>query len=521
MAYLEWTIFVLHALAAITASWHALLYKRDSRAAFGWIGVCILFPLAGPLLYYLLGVNRVESRARLLGQSKSGGMSAGKFDGEYGDKKPARRQFIDFERGAGLTAVNAVSAEALEDNIQYAGLIRAGQTVTGQALFAGNHIDVLHNGEGAYPPMLAAIEQAERSVYLMTYIFETNGTGRRFIEVLGQAVSRGVDVRVMIDGVGEKYSLPRATRLLKRLGVEVCRSNPPRLIPPSLSLNLRNHRKILVVDNRIGFTGGINIGDRHLVARPVIRKPVADIHFSVTGPVVAQLATTFADGWQQATRQTLPTMEHQSVRSEPPVTTPTFPGAALTETGGKGSAAGSRCRVIVDGPDENLDRLALVLESAVSSAQRSICIMTPYFLPSRALTGAIQGAALRGVNVKIVLPGKNNLPYVHWATRNMLWELLYYQVEVFYQPPPFAHSKLLLVDGNYALVGSANIDPRSLRLNYELGLEIYDEQTTGALGQHFQDVVAVSRPVTLAEVDGRSLAQRTRDSLCWLFSPYL
>lgn len=477
MTYLNWMIVVLHALTAVVASWHALLYKRDSRAAFGWIGVCILFPLVGPLLYYLLGVNRVENRARLL----SG-------------KKPHRR-FVDFERGA---EPSRLAELRIGPDNSSTGLARASLAITGQSLVAGNHVAALFNGENAYPPMLAAIDNASESICLMTYIFETNSTGRHFIGALGNAVARGVDVRVIIDGMGEKYSFPRAAHLLKRVGVAVSLYNPPRLLPPTLSINLRSHRKVLVIDNVIGFTGGMNIGDRHLVKEPVVKKPVADIHFALQGPVVAQLRSVFAASWHQATRQELPAF-------------------AISDK----VFGNSSCRVIIDGPDENLDRLALVLQAAVTSAQHSIRIMTPYFLPSQALIGGLQSAALRGVNVELILPGLNNLPYVHWATRNMLWELLYYNINVFYQPPPFAHSKLFLVDDNYVLMGSANIDPRSLRLNFELGVEIYDPALSTELNQYVDAVISTARRVTLSEVDGRSLPERTRDAFCWLFSPYL
>ena len=181
MAYLNWLIVFIHVLAASAASWHALLYKRDSRAAFGWIGVCILFPLIGPLLYYTFGINRVENRARLLGTTADG-------------RKPVRR-FVEFERGAGLTPL-----EEYDPDTKQTGLKRATFAITGRPLLEGNQINVLHNGEGAYPPMLEAIEQAEHSIVFLTYIFETNNTGQSFIEALGKAVTRGVDVKVMIDG---------------------------------------------------------------------------------------------------------------------------------------------------------------------------------------------------------------------------------------------------------------------------------------------------------------------------------
>ena len=153
---------------------------------------------------------------------------------------------------------------------------------------------------------------------------------------------------------------------------------------------------------------------------------------------------------------------------------------------------------MTDGPNEDLDRLALILNGAVGGAQKRVSIMTPYFLPSRELIGALQSAALRGVAVEVVLPVKNNLPFVDWATRNMLWELLQRGVRVFYQPPPFAHSKLFLVDDRYGLIGSPNIDPRSLRLNFELAVEVYDAHFARRAASHIRRVIERSREVTMA-----------------------
>jgi cardiolipin synthase A/B len=179
------------------------------------------------------------------------------------------------------------------------------------------------------------------------------------------------------------------------------------------------------------------------------------------------------------------------------------------------------CRTVTDGPDEDLDRLTMLLTAAIAEARQSIRIMTPYFLPPRELIGAIQAAAVRGVRVTVALPEKNNLPYVHWATRNMLWEILIRGVRVVYQPPPFNHAKLFIVDGHYSLVGSANWDPRSLRLNFELQVEVYGREFATGLIDYFDQAVGAGREVTLKEVDGRGLPARLRDSFCWLFAPYL
>ncbi|WP_370514300.1 phospholipase D-like domain-containing protein [Geobacter sp. FeAm09] len=157
----------------------------------------------------------------------------------------------------------------------------------------------------------------------------------------------------------------------------------------------------------------------------------------------------------------------------------------------------------------------------LSCARKSVCIMTPYFIPDRPMIAALITTALRGVDVRIVLPGVNNLPFVHWATRGLLWELLANGIRVFYQPPPFVHTKLFLVDDVWALVGSANLDHRSLRLNFELNLSVFDESFAASLKRHFERAFATSHEVTQEEIDGRSLPIRLRDNCARLFSPYL
>src|SRR5699024_6509821 len=262
--------------SAWAAALHALLHKSHPSSAFGWIGVSLLFPPIGPLLYYMFGINRVYSTAqRLERQSRHG----------IGTHHPADRSYV---RDYG----NMVPA-ALH------GLTAAGDRLSAWPLVPNNTVVPLRNGEKAYPSMLEAIERAESFVYLSTYILETNHVGRRFINGLARAVKRGVDVRVLIDGVGEYYAWPhpRPVRMLQQKGVTVARFLPPRLLPPSLQLNLRNHRKMLVTDGRLAFTGGMNIGDRHFASKGGIE----DMHFRLTGPIVRQVEAVFLSDWAFAT----------------------------------------------------------------------------------------------------------------------------------------------------------------------------------------------------------------------------
>lgn len=467
---LRWLAVALHGLLAVIGAVHALLYKRDPRSALGWMVVCLGVPFLGPLGYYMFGINRVRTRARKLRD----------------------RQFrIGYESG------DTIGEETLADYAPGRGHI--GAAVSLRPLLSGNSVSALHNGEEAYPAMLSSIGQAQNQILLASYIFENNRSGIRFVDALEEARDRGVAVYVIVDGVGELYSWPRISRVLARRGLRYARFLPPRLFPPALHLNLRTHRKVLVVDGRVGYTGGMNIGDRHMLDRNGQRHLV-DMHFRLEGPVVRQLADAFWEDWHFAT-------------GDPPGETP---AADWDDAPG-----GKRCRVITDGPNEDLDRIALVMQGAIADAKRRVWIMTPYFLPSREQVAILQAAALRGVEVNVILPATNNLVYVHWATRNSLLELLQWGVRVYYQPGPFVHTKLFLIDDDYCQIGTANMDPRSLRLNFELAVEIFDGSFARSMIEHMEAVRSRSHRVTLGEIADRSLPVRFRDALAWLFSPYL
>ncbi len=466
---LTWLLLPLDLLLATLASTHALLHKRDPSAMIGWVAICFLTPFIGSVLYYLFGINRVQTRAKRLA---------------------ARSPFA-----AGTSAPDH-SSTPLDPSLR--ALAAIATHISGRILVGGNRVDCLHDGEQAYPAMLAAIEQARQSVFLSSYIFDTREVGRSFIDALDRARRRGVDVRVIVDGIGELSSRPLASRLLSRRNIKVGRFIPLRLLPPQLSINLRNHRKILVSDGLIAFTGGMNISYLHLVGDLGNPDRVSDLHFRFIGPIAAQIQQTFLEDWGFVTGD-------RGLIDEPD---PEAHGPAF-------------CRTIVDGPNEDLDQLIEVLSAVICAARSRIGIMTPYFLPPAELLGALRAAALRGVAVSLLLPARPDHPFINWATRHILDLLLRDRVYVGYQPPPFVHSKLLLIDDAYTLLGSANLDPRSLRLNFELGVEVYDPELATELWQHFDTARSRSSPLTRGELADRSLPLKLRDALAWGCSPYL
>jgi cardiolipin synthase len=472
--YWPYLVAALTFCSALLASAHALLNKRDSRAAVLWLGFIWLIPLLGPILYLSLGVNRISRRAKSLGVEKQG--------------TSAPKTIAD------------VTEPQIPDAYHLKMIAQTVERVTKRPLTSGNSVRVLVNGDEAFPAMLKTIDAAKISISLVTYIFDNDRSGKEFAFALGRAVKRGVEVRVLIDDAGARYSWPSIFGVLKRRKVKVRRFLPTfPIFWHFMTLNLRNHRKILVVDGQVAFTGGMNIRYGNMLTKHP-RSPVQDLHFQVEGPVVAQLQTAFANDWAFATKEILQGETW-------------FP--KLNADGGVFS------RVITDGPDSDMDKLRWTFLAGLAEAQERVQILTPYFLPDPAIITALNLAALRGVQVDIILPARNNLPYMHWASRAMWWQMLQRGCRFWLTQGPFDHSKLMIVDGNWVLFGSANWDPRSLRLNFELNVECYERELAEKLEALIKAKLRGAHEVTLAEVDGRSVLIKLQDAIARLFMPYL
>jgi len=463
-------------LLSLCAAGHALLFKRDSRSALVWVSLTLVLPLVGPFLYWCLGINRISRRARSWQES---GRRVSGFD--LYPPNPLHLDDVPLPTAAAHLQVLRILADR----------------VVTTRLRDGNRISALIDGEEAYPAMLVAIRRAQETINLSSYIFDADGIGGDFVAHLKDAAERGVQVRIIIDALGEKYSRISPRPLFRGTQVRLKRYLPLR---HGAYINLRNHRKLLIIDGREAFTGGMNISDRHLTSSTPRERAVRDMHFSVQGPVVADLQRSFLEDWHFVTGE----------RLDSPLFFP------VTER--QGSAL---IRCISDGPDKDFRKLEQIIMGALSCAGQHVCIMTPYFIPDRPMTSALVTAALRGVEVRIILPGLNNLPFVDWASRSLLWELLANGIRIFYQPAPFVHTKLLLVDSIWCHVGSANLDARSLRLNFELNMSIFDAAFASEMNRYFNQAISNATEVSLQEIEQRPLLLKLRDNFARLFSPYL
>ncbi len=469
------------ALSALTSG-HAVLWKRDNRSAVSWVGLIWLVPIVGAVLYVLLGINRITRKAHALKLEQGRAPPSALLPPPVGDEP-----WLDL-RDAHLVT-----------------MAKLGGKVTRRPLLAGNRLEILDGGAKTYPAMLEAIRSARTSLTLCTYIFDRDPVGEQFALALGGAVRRGVEVRVLVDAVGVRYSRRPIHKRLRREGVRVALFMPS-IAPARLPfLNLRNHRKIMVADGRVGFTGGMNIRDDFMpLASRADVEPAEDLHFRVEGPVVRHLQDAFAEDWVFTTGEALSGEKW-------------FPTLAPVVEGEPGVHA----RGIIDGPDESFDVLRWVMLGALASARRSVRVVTPYFLPDTALVTGLNVAALRGVEVDIVLPERGNLPLVQWASTAQLWQNLERGCRIHLSRPPFDHTKLMIVDEAWVLLGSANWDPRSLRLNFEFCVEAYDRAFAAQAEGVFRERLARSRPITREELDARPFPVKLRDGVARLFAPYL
>lgn len=461
---------------ALPAAVHALLHARSPEQARAWVVVVLLVPALGPVLYLLFGLNRIQRRARRL---RRGVRRLG-----IGEPRPT----VDAAdpRLRGLTR-----------------LVPLGERLSaGRPLRDGNDLTLFGDAPAALAAMLAAIDGATRSVALATYIFEHDALGARFVEALCAAARRGVAVRVLVDAAGLRFAPRSVVEALVACGVPAARFLPPGRPRLLRYLNLRNHRKLLVVDGAAAFIGGTNLTGEAVPSPdgpPVLR----DLHAAVRGPVVADIFAVWAEDWAFSTGETLAGPAWAPAPTDPAPADPAL------------------CRVVEDGPDEDVARLERLFIGALATARSRVCLLTPYLLPGPALRAALEVAALRGVRVDIAVPADPDHPVVRRAMAPILRDLARWGCHVVETPVPFDHAKLLVVDARYVVLGSANWDPRSFHLNFEAVLEVWCPRAGAAAEALAEARFAHGRRVAALPEARVPVPQRLLEGVCGLFSPLL
>lgn len=463
----DWLLAIIRLLLLLIVTYHVLCHERDTKAAIGWIGFSWIMPITGFILYFMFGINRVTRRAQKLAHHRPWQHKLAENISRY------------FVKG------------------HFYPLAKVVDSFTHRALLKGNHVDIYHNGDEAYPVMLEAINSAKTCVFLSSYILKSDDIGQEFADALIKAQQRGATVRVLVDGIGSGYFYCPIAKYLKRHGVSIDRFMHTFLPWKMAFINLRTHKKILIVDGKIGFLGGLNIANVNILSRQP-KNPVSDTHFRVKGVIVHELTEAFLQDWFFVTSEDL----NKKIF---------FP--KIDEEGEM------ICRIITAGPDSDMEKIKYTMMQAISLARTSIRIMTPYFLPDDRFLSLLAMAAIRGVEVEIITPERSNQFLVDWA-RNINNKLpLKFGCKIWLAKPPFNHSKLMVIDRFWSFVGSSNIDMRSLRLNFEINMEIYHKDFAETL----DDFICShkNRALTLETLENRLILTKLRDATTRLLLPYL
>ncbi|MDF7799933.1 cardiolipin synthase [Pontiellaceae bacterium B1224] len=488
-----WFVFssALHFIAFIGVVLHALRRRRNASATILWIFVAWSFPIIGPLLYLSFGVDRVSVK---------------------GMERQIINQLLMQQRDKRLTDNTALKAWHLEYLSHSAELKnRMGRKlnttldtfIPEHPLLNSNAIHPLLSGDAAYPLMLQAIRSAKHHIHLQTFILHRDDTGAKFLEALKEKACEGVKVRLLFDRFGSTHAyLGGMIRKYRNIpNFEICGWTQANPFKAQFQINLRNHRKNLVVDGRVGFFGGVNIASENITSKG--RKAIRDYHFKVEGPLVHELQLSFLSDWYFMTREKIDSL----------LTVDLFPEVI--------SVGKARARLVDSGPSSPPGLIGETFFNAIIMAQKQILLVTPYFVPTSDIIKALRSAARRGVDVRIVLPKFNNHRYAGMASKALYEELMEAGARIFERNPPFIHAKAMVVDNSIALVGTANLDVRSLELNYETTALIEEEDVVSSIKQLIREDIGESDEVALNDWIKRPRIQKLSENLCSLMTPVL
>ncbi len=467
-----WLVLDLGIITALLP--RVILQRRDSAATLAWVVIIVLLPFLGLIAYWILGETRLKIRRH-------------------------RRKKIEQQLAHSLQRFICPCSDREINHISLPpSLLDLSRTLDDRGPIPGNQITLYRDGPQAFDALEQAIDDARHHVHFLFYIFKPDPTGRRIRDALTRACRRGVHVRVLVDDVGSRRARLRFFQPLIDAGGQVARFLPVNPLSRQWVINFRNHRKIVVVDGATGFTGGMNIGDEYA---GIGVRGWRDLQAGIKGPVVRELQGVFCEDWFHATGEDL-------VRSD------YFPPAQ------KHGAVPAQ--LLASGPtDGDWQNIYTLLFAAINLARKNVWIETPYFVPDQPLLKALSTTALRGVDVRLLFPATSDHPLVHYAGRSFYDELLETGVRIFEYQNTFTHAKTVTIDGVFTTIGSANMDQRSFRLNFEANLFCYSPEVAGDLEDNFLSNHEQSVEITLAQRQKVPKAQRLLEGTARLLAPLL
>lgn len=456
------------------------LERKDATATWAWLMVLFFIPVAGFLLYLVFGKS-ISNRRIFTWDTKS----------KLGVKRAVQAQLRAIEEDE--FNLKDVRLEKYED-LFYLHLRN------NDAIFTqDNEVDIFTDGEEKFDALIKDLESARDHIHLLYYIIRHDELGKRIADVLVKKAREGIEVRLLYDDMGSRLLSRKYIRRLRAAGVLVDAFFPPKIPKINFKINFRNHRKLAIIDGKIGYIGGFNIGDEYL-GKKVKFGYWRDTHLRINGDAVKNMQTRFILDWNQASRNDI-LYADRYYAAEP--------------------AGDVGVQIVSSGPDSDWEQIKYGYIKMILSAKEYIYIQTPYYIPDESLRDALRIAVLSGVKVKLMIPNKPDHPFVYWATLSYVGDLLESGAEVYIYQNGFLHAKTIVVDGKIASVGTANIDVRSFRLNFEVNAFLYDEKIAGRLVDAFQKDISLSTQMTEKLYGSRSIGIRFKESVSRLLSPIL
>ncbi|WP_019243513.1 MULTISPECIES: cardiolipin synthase [Bacillus] len=472
-------ILVLNILLAIVVIFRE---KRDPASTWGWLLILFFIPLVGFVLYLLFGQDLTRKHMFQWKDQKKLGLNE-KIEQQ---REELSNQTYPFH--------NPSTREHFD--LIYMHLIN-----NGALLSEDNDVKIFTDGQEKFSRLIKDIREAKHFIHMQYYIIKNDRLGKEVIAELTKKAKQGVKVRVLYDELGSRGLSKKAFTELRQAGGEVEVFFPSKLRLINLRLNYRNHRKLVIIDGLVGYVGGFNVGDEYLGLNQKFGY-WRDTHLRISGSAVWEMQMRFILDWNQASHR-------HDIAYHPSL----FP-----ESGNSGNIS---MQIVASGPDSKWEQIKQGYIKLILSAKKSVLIQTPYFIPDASLLDAVRIACLSGKDVKIMIPNKPDHIFVYWATISHVADMLKAGAKVYIYDNGFIHAKTIVVDEEVASVGTANIDVRSFRLNFEVNAFIYSSKVSKELVEAFNHDITLSRLLTLEEYNNRPLIIRFKESISRLLSPIL
>ena len=467
--------FLVVEILALASAVHALFTVRTAQGTIAWVIGLITFPWLGLPLYWFFGSRRFDSHSRVMKQALI------THQEKIHEVRAEMRRFLVDRTEIQPTRVGDLCA------------------IAGEPFLRGNKLDLLIDGEATFEAIFEEVAKAKRSIFVQFYIMREDGLGLRLLEALAARAADGVEVCFLFDRVGSAKMKPAVIDKWRRRGIRMATFCGYSKWRDRWQLNFRNHRKNVIVDGRVGFIGGHNVGDEYLGLKPKFGR-WRDTHVRVEGPSVMQLQLTFVADWFFATGEAQ--AGHWDAKAWPDI-------------------EGQRALVLASGPSDQFERCTLFFLNVIAMAERRLWIASPYFVPDEGILQALQLAAIRGVEVRILLPMKPDHAFVWLASFAILTELAHPNIHIHRFTGGFLHQKALLVDDSFAAVGTANFDNRSFRLNFEITLAVSGPWFASDVARMFESDFAESVQVRRDDYESRPLYFKAGAQAARLLAPIL